>query len=98
MSNSVYQAVRLVDKKCRFNGCHSRSNLHVHHIIPRSQGGKDTADNLICLCQHHHQEIHAGNISNLDLLVPLKKKRGWRWQKSYEWWLAKQELKEIVLE
>ena len=29
-----------------------------HHIIFRSQGGKDEIENLIGLCQKHHEDAH----------------------------------------
>jgi RNA-directed DNA polymerase len=32
--------------------------LHLHHIIPRCQGGKDEVNNLIWLHQYCHQKIH----------------------------------------
>jgi len=34
--------------KCRC--CKKRSNLHVHHVSFRSEGGGDTSDNLILVC------------------------------------------------
>lgn len=34
----------------------------VHHIIPLSQGGDDTASNMIVVCSLHHQAIHRGTI------------------------------------
>ncbi len=35
-----------------------QSDLHVHHIIPRHDGGADTAENLITLCSQCHREVH----------------------------------------
>ena len=32
--------------------------LHVHHRIRRSQGGKDTPENLITLCNPCHRWVH----------------------------------------
>lgn len=29
-----------------------------HHILRRSQGGPDTADNLVALCRVHHSFVH----------------------------------------
>ena len=42
--------------KCRH--CGFRGSLHVHHIIFRSQGGLDEAQNLISLCNSGHRGIH----------------------------------------
>ena len=42
--------------------CYARdTKLDVHHIVPIEKGGTDDQDNLICLCRHCHQTIHAGN-------------------------------------
>lgn len=35
------------------------SARHLHHRLPRSAGGKHTADNLLALCRPHHEYIHA---------------------------------------
>ncbi|TKF73627.1 HNH endonuclease [Vibrio sp. F13] len=34
--------------------------LEVHHIIPLSQGGLDSLENVISLCPNCHREIHFG--------------------------------------
>lgn len=39
--------------------CGATQNLHVHHVLFRSQGGDDVRGNLCALCQMHHDEIHA---------------------------------------
>jgi phage terminase large subunit GpA-like protein len=38
--------------------CGSRSTLHVHHIIFRSQSGPDVEWNLITVCSACHDGIH----------------------------------------
>lgn len=43
-------------KESLFNG----ENLHAHHIIPKSQGGKDTYKNLQLVHLLCHQQIHYG--------------------------------------
>ena len=47
------------DETCQI--CGTRSNLHVHHIVFRSQGGTDDHDNLITLCEKDHR-LHAHGI------------------------------------
>lgn len=48
---------------CQYCKGKSRDNkLHVHHIIFRSNGGTDKPDNLITLCETHHNELHSGII------------------------------------
>ena len=46
---------------CR--GKHKDSKLEVHHIIYRSQGGSNKADNLITLCHTCHKALHNGKIN-----------------------------------
>jgi len=38
------------------------SPITVHHIIPLSDGGADTARNMLVVCMNHHQAIHDGKI------------------------------------
>ena len=38
------------------------SRLHAHHIVFRSNGGSDEADNLIALCKICHDRLHNGEI------------------------------------
>jgi len=42
---------------CQFCG-KEEVGLDMHHIKFRSQGGKDTADNLVALCREHHSLVH----------------------------------------
>lgn len=32
--------------------------IHIHHIIPRIQGGTHDLDNLLTICRAHHEDIH----------------------------------------
>ena len=49
--------------KCQCcKGKHKDSKLEVHHIVFRSQGGSDEADNLITLCHTCHKALHDGKI------------------------------------
>ena len=43
--------------------CRRTDNLHVHHIVPRSRGGKDAPDNLVTLCQDCHEKVHERKLS-----------------------------------
>ncbi|MDQ7823351.1 MAG: HNH endonuclease signature motif containing protein [Candidatus Eremiobacteraeota bacterium] len=45
---------------CQSPGCRCRRNLHVHHIIRRSQGGTDDPWNLIVLCEACHLHLLHG--------------------------------------
>ena len=44
-------------------GKHKDSKLEVHHIVFRSQGGSDEAENLITLCHTCHTDLHSGKIN-----------------------------------
>ncbi len=57
--------------KCQNQKCKCKKvKLEVHHIIFRSNGGSDEAENLITLCKHCHDSIHDGS-----LVLNLKGKR-----------------------
>jgi hypothetical protein len=40
--------------------CHSKAHLQAHHIRPHSQGGTDTPNNGITLCQACHDSLYQG--------------------------------------
>lgn len=42
-------------RQCRKN---ANSELHVHHIVFRSNGGTDTKNNLVTLCKLCHDKLH----------------------------------------
>lgn len=44
------------------------SRIELHHLIRRSQGGDDVAENIIPLCGECHTKLHAGNAGMLRLL------------------------------
>ncbi len=49
------RAVIKRDRHCSFPGCAAPPvRCHVHHVIPRSQGGPTRLDNLTLLCMFHH--------------------------------------------
>ncbi len=47
--------------QCGKSGCSEQ--LHVHHIVFRSQGGSDAPSNLITLCKKHHDALHNGKLT-----------------------------------
>ncbi len=53
-------------EKCEV--CGYALSVDVHHLIPRSQNGKDDADNLAVLCPNHHREVHIGILDKEDIL------------------------------
>ena len=49
------------DKECP--NCHEKiteeTGWHVHHILPKSEGGKDNNSNLVLLHPNCHRQIHS---------------------------------------
>ncbi len=49
--------------RCAVPGCSKMRSLHAHHVIYRTQGGLDDAENLVTLCAYHHlRGVHAGTL------------------------------------
>ena len=49
------RAIITRDKHCAAPGCDAPpAACHVHHIIPRSQGGTTSLGNCVLLCSFHH--------------------------------------------
>lgn len=46
--------------KCEVCGVYS-DNIDGHHIVFRSQGGKNTLENCLLVCCFCHHKIHFGN-------------------------------------
>lgn len=44
--------------RCRNPRCKTRNNLHIHHVIYRSEGGDDESWNLITICNECHDRVH----------------------------------------
>ena len=50
------RAVIIRDRHCAAPGCYDPpAACHVHHVRPRSQGGKTCLTNLLLLCTFHHE-------------------------------------------
>src|SRR5688572_4782993 len=58
---AVRRAVLLRDgRRCRVPGCSNHLWVDVHHVVPRSAGGRNVVDNLVTLCSVHHRLVHVG--------------------------------------
>ncbi len=55
--------------KCQCPGCDHTQFLEVHHIVPRSKGGSNHLDNLLCICSSCHKLLHDGKLLSSGLLV-----------------------------
>jgi len=51
------------DYKCYV--CGKKTNLHVHHIISRIEGGPHIPENLITLCGSCHKSVESGNVDKI---------------------------------
>ncbi|MDE0168089.1 MAG: HNH endonuclease signature motif containing protein [bacterium] len=72
---SLRRAVLARDDGCTIDGCTSGYRLEVHHIVPRSQGGTHTEDNLTTLCwYHHHVAVHRRGMG-IDPQSPPRRRR-----------------------
>jgi hypothetical protein len=70
LTNAVRQFVFMRDTwHCR--NCFNSNGLDPHHVVYKSAGGTDTANNLLTLCRKCHDDIHAGRlrIEVVDVLV-----------------------------
>ncbi|MDE0287177.1 MAG: HNH endonuclease signature motif containing protein [bacterium] len=75
MRPSLRRAVLARDDGCTIDGCVSTYRLEVHHIVPRSQGGTHTAENLTTLCwYHHHVAVHRRGM-RVDPQSPTRRRR-----------------------
>ena len=69
------RAVLARDRKCVIDSCQNSYRLQTHHVIPKRDGGPDTADNLATLCwYHHHIAIHRRG-HQIDPDTPRRRRR-----------------------
>lgn len=55
--------------RCVVPSCEHSKSLHVHHIVPKAQGGSNEPDNLALVCDECHERIHKNNaMSFVDAL------------------------------
>jgi hypothetical protein len=48
--------------RCTVPGCTHATFVDVHHVQPRSEGGRNHASNLLTLCSAHHRAAHRGEL------------------------------------
>ena len=72
---ALRRAVLARDDGCTIDGCTSTYRLEVHHIVPRSQGGDHSPENLTALCWwHHHVAVHRRGM-RIDPQSPPRRRR-----------------------
>lgn len=55
--------------QCQVCGVTGENRLHLHHVVYRSQGGKDDESNLVTVCHRCHRSIHEGKVRVVLVLV-----------------------------
>lgn len=69
--------------RCQRPGCGHTRFLEAHHLVPRSRGGSNDLDNLICLCSGCHKLLHENKAGFL-----VKSPRvAYEWDSSGSWML-----------
>ncbi len=80
-------ALRRANGRCEFclrpgfTMADGRVFLETHHVVPLSQGGADSADNVAAVCPNHHREAHHGSRAKVirdTLLSRLRRASGRR--------------------
>jgi 5-methylcytosine-specific restriction endonuclease McrA len=54
--------------ECEVPDC-GKQCIDIHHLIPRSRGGKDNIENLMGLCRDCHHEVHFGTKLKNEYLI-----------------------------
>jgi hypothetical protein len=54
INSTLRTALVFRDTTCVIPGCGARTRLEIDHIVPFTDGGPTTLDNLCLLCHHHH--------------------------------------------
>jgi 5-methylcytosine-specific restriction endonuclease McrA len=54
--------------QCLVCGDERQERLDLHHLIHRSQGGKDDFYNLVTLCRHCHELVHEEDQETIECL------------------------------
>ena len=65
--------LRRDENRCQGSGVEHDSQLHVHHRLPRSMGGRDDPANLVTLCSTCHAGLHL----NLQVGLASRTIRSW---------------------
>jgi hypothetical protein len=48
--------------RCTVPGCTHSTFVDVHHVLPRAEGSRNQAPNLLTLCGAHHRATHRGEL------------------------------------
>ena len=56
---ALLRLLKFESLECEISG--EMGDLHLHHVVYRSQGGDDVRENIICVSEEIHRHYHAGN-------------------------------------
>lgn len=76
----------------------SKRAYHVHHVYPRSRGGRNVITNALLLCNDCHKQVHADNDILMYWIEEFKKKYGRNFYRDKEdliWEYKTDQLKEL---
>ena len=63
----------LILNKCEIEGCEETQNLHLHHIIFRTEiNTTNHPFNLSILCPNHHSDVHSGRLKIIGVYPSTK--------------------------
>jgi hypothetical protein len=72
---AIRDAVVFRDGGCAIDGCASTYRLEPHHIVPWSESGSHTVENLTALCWYHHHVAVHGEGFRIDTSSPPGRRR-----------------------
>lgn len=77
--NYIVERDNYLCQVCKANGRYTYNNIEVHHIVPIVEDFERRLDddNLITLCQEHHEKAERGEISKEYLYEILKNDYGY---------------------
>lgn len=66
--NKFKKKKNLILNKCEIEECQEKINLHLHHIIERTEENTtNDSFNLAILCPNHHSAVHSGDLQIIGI-------------------------------
>jgi uncharacterized membrane protein len=64
---------KIIKNKCEVDDCEEVENLHLHHIIERTELNTTNHNlNLCILCPNHHNHTHSGRLKIIGIFPSTK--------------------------
>lgn len=64
---------KLIKDKCEISECNETENLHLHHIVERTEiNTTNHSYNLCILCPNHHAYTHSGKLKIIGVYPSTK--------------------------